>query len=47
MLILYLHLINDNNVKVIIIRKKIIENDISLDSKLEVVLNGYISDIYQ
>ena len=41
------HLINDNNVKVIIIRKKIIENDISLDSKLEVVLNGNISDIYQ
>lgn len=41
------HLINDNNVKIIIIRKKIIENDISLDSKLEVVLNGNISDIYQ
>ena len=40
------HMINDsNNLKIIIIRKEIIENDISLNSKLEVVLNKNICNI--
>ena len=40
------HMINDsNNLKIIIIRKEIIENDISLHSKLTVVLNKNICNI--
>ena len=39
------HLINEENIKIKIIRKEIIENDICIESKLNIIIDTNISDI--
>lgn len=41
------HLINQENIiKIKIIRKEIIENDISIESKLQIIMDTNITDIF-